>query len=84
LPAPGLASSTTYWQELFDISKLRVVDHDEMVRIEAEKGDSLSMSTSEARIPENKEEIRMTRNPSTTRPILLAAAGLSCLTASRG
>ena len=34
-----------YWQELFDISQLRFVDPDEMIRIENEQGDSLSMST---------------------------------------
>jgi phytoene dehydrogenase-like protein len=39
-----------YWQELFDVSELRFVDHDEMVRIETEKGDSLSVSTDLTRL----------------------------------
>ena len=41
---PG-ADFNNLWQELFDISELRFVDHDEVVRIETEEGDSLSIST---------------------------------------
>ena len=33
------------WQEVFDISKLTFVDHEEYVRLETEHGESLRIST---------------------------------------
>jgi phytoene dehydrogenase-like protein len=53
------------WRELFDISELRFVDHDEMVRIETENGDSLSIPTDPARL----EATLLDRSPADTKAI---------------
>jgi phytoene dehydrogenase-like protein len=61
---PG-AEFHNYWQELFDISELRFVDHDEMVRIETENGDNLSIPTDPARL----EATLLDRSPADAKAI---------------
>ena len=61
---PG-AEFHNYWQELFDISELRFVDHDEMARIETENGDSLSVPTDPARL----EATLLDRSPADAKAI---------------
>ena len=40
------------WREVFDIDRLKFVDHDEFVRIETESGDTLHLWTNAARLEE--------------------------------
>lgn len=61
---PG-AEFHNYWQELFDISELRFVDHSEVVRIETEAGDSLSIPIDLARL----QATLLSRSPADVKPI---------------
>jgi len=75
---PG-AEFYNYWQELFDISELRFVDHEEMVRIESEKGDSLSIPTDPARL----EATLLDRSPADAKAIRAFVADVRCLAGFR-